>query len=393
MSRNRTVSITIAMVFTGAVVAILPATVQALAARVFDTASQAHIAVAISFGAFAAAIVNAAVLESRLTQQSDEPRTFIPRTGTALASAASLALIVFHDEATAVLVSIPLIMICLQLGRTHATIEDLWRSELVVGVALLISCGAAFLVVDSYPEWAFPILGAGALFAVAARQFNGGKRPRQRSPLAPILWVSGETAIVASTPFVLNVAILFFLGPSEAIAFRLILTVLGVLQPVLGYLRTKLLGSPSTLLTIFLSVLSCVALGAVLFATKLGLFEYIFGDSWSHVPFAALAVACAWKLISIPGTIPFAEMRRRGEVSTVFTLRAISTVAYIALGVVVTLIWSSSILVFVAFCAAELITLTLYSVGNRRGLTQLNSLRETGSDLPPHATNFPMVSE
>jgi hypothetical protein len=361
------------MIFTGVVVAAVPGTVQAVAGRAVDTDGQAFIAISLSLGAFIAAIVNAVVLESRLGDSALRQRTYVPTWAAVAGVVGSLAIVAFPYSLLVIGGSLPLIMTTFQLGRTHGTVQGLWRSELIAGVVLVVGCGGSIIAgVCGLHVIAFRLVGCSAAIVILIRQLSARRVDRTLPSFARRAWIGSETLVVAATPFVMNVSILIFLGPAEAVGFRLVLTVLGVLQPLLGYLRTMLLDAASRWLTLLMSALSVGALVLIVVADVVGVFDSIFGRAWDGVSMTCLWLACAWKLISIPATVPFARMRRRGVVAQVFAVRVISTVTYICLGVLGALFAGSAVGVFVAFVAAEVITFGLYL-----------KLSETGVSLEP----------
>jgi len=360
--------VSLIMVATGAVVAAMPAAVQAVAARVFDVDGQAVIAIALSAGAFISAVINGALLESRLADPSIVVKTYIPKWASAAAIAGAALLIVFPAEWWASALGLPLCMIALLLGRTHGVTARLWRSELVGGLFLATGSLAAIWMAASGVDVALSAIGV-SIVAIVLIRLVGSPVSAQvdNTSWSRVAWVGTETAVVASIPFVLNMTVFVLMGPGEAVAFRLVLTVLGVLQPVLGYLRTRLLSSMSMALTMAMAGMTVVTLLAVIACQVFGVFDVIFGSSWAYVTSVSVILGCLWKLLSVPEVLPFAAMRRRGAVREVFILRVISTAVYLALGVVSAATWGDSRAVFASFIVAEAFTLVLYFAADLRG--------------------------
>jgi hypothetical protein len=108
------------------------------------------------------------------------------------------------------------------------------------------------------------------------------------------------------------------------------------------------------------------AVAALLVAEALGLFAFLFGEAWSSsATLVPLLVACAWRAASLATTIPFAALRRRGEVALVTGLRAVVSVltfGFAALG----LATGELAAVFAGLLVAELCSALLYEVARRR---------------------------
>ena len=367
MSQSRHAAMSsLAMIGAGAAVAIVPATLQAVGARLFTTDQQAGIALAIGIGVFVSAVLNAVILEARLADPLIGVKSYLPIWATASGVVGGLLLIVAPTSPAFVSVAIPLIMTGLQLGRTHAITDHRWVSELVTAAVLGVGCLTAFVVSSSAATLAVAILGVAVILAHAARAVGAPHKVSKRPSVSRASWVGAETAVVAMMPLALNAIVLLAMSAADAVAFRLVLTVLGILQPLLGYLRTRLLGHPSVRLTWVLSGMTTLALVSVVVADLAGLFEFIFSDSWDAVPLGALVAACGWKAVSIPSTIPFASMRRKGLVREVFIARSASTGIYLALGSAAAFGTQSLTSVYIAFMVAELTTFAIYAFSNSR---------------------------
>lgn len=354
------------MIGAGAAVAIVPATIQAIAARMFSTDEQAMIALALGFGVLVSAVVAAMSLESRLADPDIEVKTYIPYWALAAGVSGGLILIAMPGSALATALALPLIMTGLQIGRTHAIAAHRWRTETAAASILALGSGLAFWLSVMGSQWSMVTLGVSIVLTQCARSVGTVHRVRERVSLSRALWVGAETAVVASAPLLVNIIVLAAISAADAVAFRLILTVLGILQPLLGYLRTRLLLRSSPTLTVSLTTMTLLALAAVLIADRLGLFDLIFSQAWSAVPFAALLAACVWKAASVPGNIPFASMRRRGSVRQVFFMRMLSTAVYLSTALIAALTTQSLTTIFIAFILAELVTFAIYTFADRR---------------------------
>ncbi|PZF11097.1 hypothetical protein DEJ25_12015 [Curtobacterium sp. MCPF17_011] len=350
------------MVLSGAALPVGPAFVQVVAARTLDLPSQAAVALALSVGAFLSGVVCAVFAEARLADPDvpREHRTTGSRLG-AVAATTATVLVLVAPTTHSVMVALPVLMAALQIGRMNAVVRGHWRSELI-GAVLLVAAGViASVLTPSIGARAFGFLAVGMVVPVVLRCIVDPAVRPWAVPMRRRVVVGAETCLVAAVPLVLTAVVFTVLGSAAAVAFRLVLTVLGVLQPVLGYLRTVLLARPAPRLVVTLSAMSIGALAAVVAAHLLGVPHQVFGSSWG-VSTSAVVAACLWKAASIPATVPFAQLRREGAVLDVMALRAavavgavLGSVLAVELGLglvgVFTVLASSEILAFVLFSA------------------------------------------
>ncbi|KHK99303.1 hypothetical protein LK09_03180 [Microbacterium mangrovi] len=357
-----TASSSLAMIVAGAIVAVVPATAQAIASRAYTTGEQAHIAIALGVGVLLSGVSSAAVIEARLADPTIAHKSYIPWWSTAAGVLSGILLLFAPVTSWAVVFAMPLAMASLQMGRLHAISDHRWRGELATAAVLGVGCLSAFLVGTAGVSWAFLILAAAIIAAVAIRAIGVPSHPAEHVDPRKALWVASETAIVASMPLILNSIVLGAISAEAAVGFRLILTVLGILQPVLGYMRTRLLRATSVRMVLFLSTLTMLTLIAVIVADLLGLFAVIFSTSWAYVGFVPLVLACIWKALSVPATLPFTRMRREGRVTAVFWARAASNVIYLAMGATAAHTAGTLESVFAALIVAEAATMVLFTV-------------------------------
>jgi hypothetical protein len=130
------------------------------------------------------------------------------------------------------------------------------------------------------------------------------------------------------------------------------------------------------------AALAAVAVLLVLEAT--GLFGFIFGTAWTgSATLLPLLVACAWRAASLATTIPFAALRRRGEVRLLTGLRAVVSALTFALAAV-GLLAGSLTAVFLGLLLAELASAVVYEVARRRRLavSEADTAARTGTDTP-----------
>ncbi len=154
--------------------------------------------------------------------------------------------------------------------------------------------------------------------------------------------------------------VLGLLGPTASVAFRVVSTVSGAVEPILAYGRYRLLahghkGEVAAFAAIFLT-----GMMIVLAAAFLGLGRLVFGPAWNDVGVVALLLACLWKGFTFLSTIPFAALRKAGATATVFWIRAASTLVYLAIGLAFLVAWRTNVAIFAAFLLAEMLTALLY---------------------------------
>ncbi|MFJ4029160.1 hypothetical protein ACIPWF_17255 [Paenarthrobacter sp. NPDC089989] len=350
------------MVASGAVTAIVPAAFQAVAARLLDLDAQANLAVILSVGSFCAGVVAAGLLEPRMADANLTDKTYIPLWATVLGVAGCAAMIVFPGYILVLAVALPAAMMALQIGRMHAAFTAGWAMEASTASALVLGSGAALLLSQQGSAAAIPVLGAAIMVAILVRAFRTPWKVSGRPRFAPTAWITLETAMVALVPLGIVATVYLLQRQEEAVALKATITVLGALQPILGYMRTRLLGAHSRSLTLGMSGLSVLAIGLILVLDLLGFFQSLFGSSWTVVTFGALALACLWKLVSIPGTLPFTYLRRAGLVGQVFWIRVVSSLLYLAVSVVLLLASDSLVVLFLGLTLVETATgLLLYA--------------------------------
>lgn len=353
---------TSAQVFAGASTALLPIALQAVAARAIEIDAQAALALGISIGAFITAVLSAAVLETRLSTSRSRPLSFVPLWSTISGLAGCLALAVGLVSPIGFIAGAPLAMLGLGIGRTHGVIARRWRAEGIAG--LLMVSGAAAALVFVHMSWQLSVVvlaisTASTVIVRATRQPIASEAGPTRSEYTK---VAVETTVTAAVPLILNIVVFAVLSSSEAVAFRMVLSVLGILQPLLGFMRTRLLVSRSIPLAAVLSSASLVALAIVVTAHLLGLLTFALGSSWSAVSTGALLVACLWKIVSIPSTFPFADLRRGGYLNALLGLRIVTSSTFIIAACIALSVEQSMFSVFAGLCVAETINALMYYI-------------------------------
>ncbi|MDQ1170860.1 hypothetical protein QE392_002664 [Microbacterium proteolyticum] len=338
----------------------------AASARLLSIDEQAAVAIAAGTGAFLAAIAGAATLEARLAEPRLAEKTYVPLWATLLGLLGGVLLALGEISPVFICIGLPACMVALQIGRLHAVNASAWKTELVAAAALSIALLVALLLLLSTSPLAYVPLGVGAAVAAASRSVGAPWRVAGRPATSTVIWITMETAVVAAIPYVTNFAILAFLGPADTVAFRLVLSTLGVLQPILGYVRVRLLGRHSKRLIVGCYGLSALALSSVLVLHFTGVLMLVYGEAWEPVTVAILLLASVWKLLTISETAPFASLRRRGSVRTVFTARFVSAVVNVTLTTTAAALSGTMVAVFAAFVLAQMVTIVLYTVMDSR---------------------------
>jgi hypothetical protein len=206
------------------------------------------------------------------------------------------------------------------------------------------------------------VLAAGALVAILARYRprSGGRFSGLPPDLRRSSWVTAETAVVGAVQPAITSIVLVTMGPAASVGFRVISTVANALEPIIAYGRFRLLAHGHKGEILVVSTIFVAGLVAVLAGAFGGLGSLIFGPAWSNVAAVALLLACVWKGLMLLSTVPFAALRRAGETTIVFWVRAASTVVYLALGIGFLFGWHTNTSIFLAFIVAEVFTAILY---------------------------------
>ncbi|MBM7504176.1 hypothetical protein ACFPER_11860 [Agromyces aurantiacus] len=349
----------------GVSLAVIPAATVSIASRLFTSAEQGVIAVAVTVATFAGQLAFAVIVESRLSSAGTDRRVVFPLWLAAASVVAGTAIVVAGPNVVALAVGLPVLVAALEVGRGVSVAERLDRRE--IWASLLVGLGALAGVLAGFAgqSWALAPLVAGIVAATVVRCMPVEHRASRPEPRV-MGWVVADTAITGAVYPLLNAMILAFLGPAEAVLFAAISTVSGLLAIPLNFMRLRLLKEHSTLDIVVSAGAVVAAVVALLIAEALGLFGFLFGDAWSQsATLLPLLLACAWRAASLATTIPFAALRRRGEVALLTGLRAIVSVLTFALaaaGLAVGSLWA----VFAGLLVAELASALIYEFARRR---------------------------
>ena len=363
--RLRRATLSLITLLGGVSLAVIPAATVAISSRLFSRPEQGVIAVAVMVATFAGQLTFAVVLESRLSSAATDRRVVFPLWLAGLALVAAVVIELNATNPVTLCLGLPLLIAALEVGRGVSVAErldlrEIWAS-VAVGLGALAGVAAAFTGQD----WALIPLVAGIALATSVRCLPVTHRASCPEP-AVMGWVVADTAITGVIYPLLNVMILTLIGPGGAVLFTAIATVSGLLAIPLNFMRLRLLKEHSRL-DIVVSAGAVVAAVLVLMMLELtGVLGFIFGGVWtSSAAVLPLALACGWRAASLATTIPFAALRRMGEVRLLTGLRAaVSVMAFVLAGIGLALHSLSA--VFLGLLIAELASAVVYELARRR---------------------------
>ncbi|MCV7202789.1 hypothetical protein H7J71_12310 [Mycolicibacterium peregrinum] len=369
MSESRALH-AVVQVIAGLGLNIFPAIFIAVYARIAPIEVQGFLAVALTVGVYVAQLINAFIIEGRLATPGAEHNFCLP-VWIALLSVGAGALLIFGPAVSSPVVlmaSATGLMTGMLVGRSIGMVSGRWRREAVASTILIVSGVVALVLAVQHSGHSVRVLAAGAVAAILMRYLP--RTPFGRSGLPPDIgkasWVTAETAVVGAVMPAMTSVVLYAMGPAASVAFRVISTVSGALEPIISYGRYRLLARAHKREAAIVGVIFLLGLAAVLIAAFGGFGQLVFGPAWSNVGVVALLLACLWKGLMLLSTVPFAALRAAGETRAVFWGRVVSTLVYLALGLGFLLIWHSTIAIFLSFVIAEIFTGILYRTVARR---------------------------
>ncbi|TFB59200.1 hypothetical protein E3N86_11770 [Cryobacterium sp. Hz7] len=363
--RLRRATLSLITLLGGVSLAVIPAATVAISSRLFSRPEQGVIAVAVMVATFAGQLTFAVVLESRLSSAATDRRVVFPLWLAGLALVAAVVIALNATNPVVLCLGLPLLIAALEVGRGVSVAErldlrEIWAS-IAVGLGALAGVAAAFTGQD----WALIPLVAGIALATLVRCLPVTHRASRPEP-AVMSWVVADTAITGVIYPLLNVMILTLIGPGGAVLFTAIATVSGLLAIPLNFMRLRLLKEHSRL-DIVVSAGAVVAAVVVLMMLELtGVLGFIFGGVWTgSAAVLPLVLACGWRAASLATTIPFAALRRMGEVRLLTGLRAaVSVIAFVLAGIGLAL--NSLSAVFLGLLIAEQASAVVYELARRR---------------------------
>jgi hypothetical protein len=359
----------------GVSLAVIPAATLSIATRLFTRDEQGAISVAVMIATFVGQLTFAVVVESRLSSAATERRVTFPLWLAALSVITSVVVAVNFTNPVVLCIALPVLLASLEVGRGVSVAERLDKREVVAAVA--VGVGALFGVGVAYlgGTWALIPLVAGITVATIVRSLPVAHKASRPEPRV-MGWVVTDVAITGIIYPLLNAIILPLLGPTQALLFAAISTVSGLLSIPLNFMRLRLLKAHSTMDIVVSGGSLVLAMAAIAVCEALGVFGFIFGSAWSLENTAIpLTVACLWRAASLATTIPFAALRRAGEVRILTLLRAVASgITFIAALCVLPL--QNITWVFAVMLCGELLQTTLYELTRRRRVSRSRAAAE-----------------
>ncbi|MDJ0324909.1 hypothetical protein QMG61_14185 [Cryobacterium sp. PH31-AA6] len=363
--RLRRATLSLITLLGGVSLAVIPAATISISSRLFSRPEQGVIAVAVMVATFVGQLTFAVVLESRLSSAATERRVVFPLWLAGLAIVAALVMALNPTNPVVLVIGLPVLIAALEVGRGVSVAErldvrEIWAS-VVVGLGALGGVVAAF----TGQTWALVPLVAGIAAATLLRSLPVAHKASRPEP-AVMGWVVADTAITGVIYPLLNTMILALLGPGDAVLFTAIATVSGLLAIPLNFMRLRLLKAHSQLDIVVSAGAVLAAVVVLVLLERTGVLGFIFGGVWtSSAAILPLVLACAWRAASLPTTIPFAALRRMGEVRLLTGLRAVVSAMAFALAAI-GLALHSLPAVFLGLLLAELASAVVYELARRR---------------------------
>jgi len=361
----------------GVSLAVIPAATVSISSRLFSVDEQGFLAVAVLVATFAGQLTFAVVVESRLSSAATERRVVFPLWLAAISVVTAVVIAVVPPNAVVLAIGLPILIAALEVGRGVSVAERLDRREIVASVAVGLGALAGVLAGFAEQEWALIPLVAGIAIATCVRCLPVDHHASRPEP-AVMGWVIADTAITGVIYPLLNTMILAFLGAADAVLFTSIATVSGLLAIPLNFMRLRLLKEHSGLDIVISAASVIAAVVALLVLEFVGAFGFIFGTAWTEsATLVPLLLACAWRAASLATTIPFAALRRAGEVRLLTGLRAAVSAITFALAAV-GLAFQNLAAVFLGLLVAELVSAVVYEVARRRRFAR--GIRQAAGD-------------
>ena len=360
----------VAQVVAGLALNAFPAMFLAVYARIAPIDDQGFLALALAVGVYVAQLLNAFIVEGLLATPDVDHRITTPG-WIALGSLIAAGLLIVGPPVAhpaVLMISSIGLMSGLLISRSIGMVDGDWRRELAAATVLIATGLGALVLAAHQSSHSVRVLAGGALVATLVRfrprsgiRFSGLPPDFRRSS-----WVTAETAVVGAVQPAITSIVLITMGPAASVGFRVISTVSNALEPIIAYGRFRLLAHGHKGEVVVVGTIFAAGLVAVLAGAFGGLGSLIFGPAWANVGAVALILACVWKGLMLLSTVPFAALRRAGETTIVFWVRAASTVVYLILGVGFLFGWHSNTAIFSAFILSEVFTAILYHVIARR---------------------------
>ena len=354
----------------GVSLAAIPAATLSISSHTFTTAQQGYVSVVITASTFISQLAFAVVVESRLSSPLTERRVTFPRWLGAVSLLAALAVAVEFTNPIVLCIALPVLLSSLEVGRGVSVAEHLDHRE--VWAAVLVGLGAFGGVGVSYlgESWGLvPLVFVVAAASVVRSLPVAHHASRHQHGITG--WVVTDVAVTGIIYPAFNSVILLFIGPTGAVLFAAISSVSGLLAIPLNFVRLRLLKAHSAL-DIWIGgaavALAIVVIGVLEFTGVLG---FVFKGSWTiGATFAALIIACLWRAASLATTLPFAALRRAGQVKLLALLRGVFAAGTFLIGLAVLSLHNLTA-VFLVLMLGELAQAITYEIARRRVLRRI----------------------
>src|SRR6476620_10623791 len=313
----------VVQVAAGLALNIFPAIFIAIDARVAPIENQGFLALSLAVGVYIAQLLNAFAVEGRLATPDADHNLALP-TWTAVLSIGSGALLIAGPTVAhpiVLMISSIGLMSGLLMSRTIGVVTGKWKREALAATVLIVASAAALVLAGTqHSTHSVRLLAFGAVLATMTRYWP--RTLSERFGMPPDVrrsgWVTAETAVVGIVQPAMTSIVLVVMGPAASVAFRVISTVSGALEPILSYGRYRLLAhGHKGELAIFGAVFTA-GMAAVIVGAFSGLGSLVFGPAWNDVGVIAFLLACLWKGLMLLSTVPFAALRKAGETALVF---------------------------------------------------------------------------
>lgn len=368
MSNTSRVRSTVASLSTlagGGLLAVVPATVLVISGKLYSLEQQGFIAVAVTVSLFVGQLASAAIVESRLSSRESSRRVNHPKWLLILVVIAALSITISGGNVVMVCIGLPFLLASLEVGRGVSIAEQLNGRELAASIAVGLGALSGIVLAFIDEHWALTPLVLAIVIATLLRSWRldieSGAISRKN-----LRWILIDVSFVGVIFPIVNLLILARLGGSESFVFASISTISGLIGIPLSYLRMRLLKEHSPFDILLSASTAVLAIVSIFVADALGVFGLLFGSAWeTSSTFFALALACGWRTASLWSTIPFARLRRMGQVKRLTLLRTSAVVATFTLALIAVQLGSVA-LVFGALLLGELLQALLYEMNHRK---------------------------
>lgn len=353
---------------------VVPIGITLMSLRVLSIDQAAILAVSLTMSGYAAQLLTAFFVESKLAE--GRSLVSLPRWLSILAVLAACVWCAgLLNPLLIAVATVPLLAV-LECTRCAALSVESLRSEIRVAslLTIVVVCG---LIWPSIVFWVPMPLAIALAICMRVSVIPVGALNVPRSVWG---WVLAETAVAGLTLPAVTVFVFIVLGPEDIVAFRLVLSILGLFAPILGVLRLRLLARESIGEAVLGAGLIVGILAVVMFAYELGaLNAWVDQDLLREFEFLMLT-GTLWKIVSLCSTVPFANLRRNGKVRVVFVARCACTFAYLATCCVGVLLMPNVVGLLLSLLVSEVFACAIYHLAVRKVTRSALPSRPPGGD-------------